>query len=91
MDGAGNGESHYDEAHVDDDCKVRCELANPIVADGFGEVEIVNEIENEHMHARISHHSVDENYVDDVCGFFFERRIDCGNMVSTMFDEELKV
>jgi len=72
---------------VDDDYKVRCELVNPFVVDEFGEVRIVNQ----HLHAQISHHRVDEHYVDDMCGFFFETRIDCGNMVSTKFDEELKV
>jgi len=64
---------------------------NLTTTNGFGEVEIVNEIENEYMNARISHHSVDENYVDDMRGFFFETGIDCGNIVSAMFDEELKV
>ena len=34
---------------------------------------------------------MDENYVDEIFGFFFETRIDCGNMESAMFDEELKV
>ena len=43
------------------------------------------------MHARISHHRVDEHYVDDMCGLFLETRIDYGNMVSTMFDDALKV
>ena len=43
------------------------------------------------MHAKIYHHKVDENYVDEICGIFFETRIDCGNMESAMFDEELKV
>jgi len=76
---------------VDDDYKVRCELVNPATIDGFCEVKIVIEINNEYMHVRISHHSVDEHYVDDMCGFFFETRIDCDNTVNTMFDEELKV
>ena len=44
---------------------------NPTTADGFGEVEIVNEIDNENKHAQISHNSVDENYVDDMCAIFF--------------------
>jgi len=64
---------------------------NPTTADGFGEVETLNEIDIEHMHAQIPHHSVDEHYVDDMCGFFIETKIDCGNIVNTMFDEELKV
>ena len=34
---------------------------------------------------------MDENYVDEIFGLFFETRIDCGNMESVMFDEELKV
>ena len=76
---------------MDDDCKVRYGLENPIIADGFGEVEIVNEIDNEHMHARISHHSVDEHYVEDMCGLFFETRIDCANMISVTFYETLNV
>ena len=42
------------------------------------------------MHARTSHHSVDEHYVNDMCGFFFETWMDCDNMVSAMFDETLK-
>lgn len=45
---------------MDDDCKVRSELVNPVTADEFDKVEIVNE----HMHAWISHNKVDENYVD---------------------------
>lgn len=57
MDGADDGESHYDETHVHNDCKVSCELVNPVVDNGFG-------IVNEHMHARISHNRVNENYVD---------------------------
>jgi len=65
---ADDDESHCDETYVDDDCKVRCELVQPTTIDGFGEVEIVNE----HMHARISHHSVDEHYADDMCVFFYE-------------------
>ena len=44
MDGEDYVESHYDETHVDDDCKVRCELVNLIAADEFG-------IVNEYMHA----------------------------------------
>ena len=87
MDGADNGESHYDETYVDDDCKVRCALVNPITVDEFGEVEIVNE----HMHVEISHHKVDGNYVDQICGPFFEIRTDCGSMESAMFYEESKV
>ena len=67
VDDVDDGESHCDETHVDDDCKVRGELVNPTTTDGFGEVEIVNEIDNKHMHARISHHSVDEHYVDYMC------------------------
>lgn len=59
--------------------------------DKFGKDEIFAEIFNEHMHARISHHRVDDHYVDDMCGLFFETRIDYGNMVSVMFDEALKV
>lgn len=46
---------------------------------------------NEHMHTRISHHRVDENYVDDICGIFFETWTEFGNMESAMFDEESKV
>lgn len=87
VDDTDDSESHYDGTHVDDDCKVICELVNPVTTDGFGEVEIVNE----HMHGQISHRSVDEHYVDDMCGFFFEIEIDCGNMVNTMLDETLKV
>ena len=34
---------------------------------------------------------MDKHYVDVMCGFFFEIGIDYGNMVSAMFDEELKV
>ena len=75
MDDADDCESHCDETHVDDDYKVICKLVNPATTDGFGEVEIVNKIENEHMHARISHHSVDENYIDDMCVLFFEIKI----------------
>lgn len=73
--------------HVDDDCKVRCVLMNPIVGDEFGQVEIVNE----RMHASISHHRVDENYVDDTCGLFFEMGIDYVNMENVVFAEELEV
>ena len=51
---------------MNDECKVRCELVNLAATHGFGEVEIVNEIDNEHMHARISHLSVDEHYFDVV-------------------------
>ena len=91
VDDTNDGESYCDETRVDDNCKVICELVNPAATNGFGEAEIVNEIENEHMHARISHHGVDELYVDDMCGLFFETWIDCDNMVSTMFDETLKV
>lgn len=47
MDGADDGESHSEKTHVDDDCKVICELLHPDTTDGFDEVEIVNE----HMHA----------------------------------------
>jgi len=60
---------------------------NPIVADEFGEVQFLND----HMHAQITYHRVDEQYVDDMCGLFFETRIDYGNMVSVILDEELKV
>jgi len=88
VDDTNDDESHSDETHVDDHCKVICESVNPGTADGFGEVEIVNEIDNEHMHARISHHSVDEHYVDDMFGLFFETWIDCGNMVSAMFEKK---
>ena len=62
---------------------MRCELVNPTTTYEFG-------IVNEHMHAWITHHRVDEHYVDDMCGFIFEIGIDCGNMVSAMFDEEMK-
>ena len=34
---------------------------------------------------------MNEHYIDDMCGFFFETGIDCNNMVSTMFDKKLKV
>ena len=65
-------------------CRVECaSLMNPTTNDEFGEVEIVNE----HMHAQIYHHKVDENYVHEICGLFLETRIDCGNMESAMFDE----
>ena len=67
-----DGESLCGETHVNYDCKVICELVNPIAPNGFGEVEIVNEIDNEHTHARISHHSVDEHYVDIMRGFFLK-------------------
>ena len=86
MDDAYDCESHCDETHVEDDCKLICELVDPTATHGFGKLEIVNEIDNEHMHARISHHSVDEHYIDDMCGLFFETEIDCDNMVSAMFD-----
>jgi len=43
------------------------------------------------MPTRISQHRVDEHYVNDMRGFFFEIGIDCGSMVSIMLDEELKV
>lgn len=59
MDGAGDGESHCDETHVDDDYKVGCEIVNPATTDEYGEIEIINQ----HMHAQISHNRVDENYV----------------------------
>jgi len=39
---------------------VNCEFLNSVIANDFGEFEIVNE----HMHAWVSHHRVDENYVD---------------------------
>ena len=69
-------------------CRDECaSLMNQKENDEFGEVEIVNE----HMHAQIYHHKVDENDVDEICGLFFETRIDRGNMESAMFDEELKV
>jgi len=42
------------------------------------------------MHAQISHHRVDENYVDEMCGLFFEEKIQCGNMECSMFYEEVK-
>lgn len=87
VDDTNDGESHCGEIHVDDNYKEICELVNLAAIDEFGEVEIVNEIGNQHMHARISHHSVDEHYIDDMCGFFFEIGIDCGNMVNEMFDE----
>jgi len=90
VDDVDDGQSHCDETHVDDDYKVICELVNPIAVDVLGEVEIFNEINNEHIHAWISHHSVDENHVD-MCGFLLEIGIDSGNMVSEMFDETLKV
>jgi len=92
MDDVDDCESHCDETQVDDDYKFICELVNLAVADGFGEVEIINQIHNKYMHAQISHHSVDENYVDDMCALFFEAKNDySGNMVSGMFDETLKV
>jgi len=69
VDDTDDGESQYNETHVDDYWKVICQLVNLVAADGFGEVE---------------------HYVDHMCGFFFETRIDCGNMVSIMFDEALK-
>lgn len=50
----------WNETHVDDNCKVRCPMVNPVAIDEFGEVQIANE----HMHARISKIRVDENYVD---------------------------
>lgn len=62
MDDVDDCESHYDATHVDDDCKVISECVNPSAVDGFGEVEI----DNEHMHAQISHHGGDEHYVDDM-------------------------
>ena len=69
-------------------CRAKCaSLMNPKTNDEFGEVEIINE----HKHAQINDHRVDENYFDEICGLFFETRIDCGNMESAMFDEELKV
>lgn len=34
---------------------------------------------------------MDEHYVNVMCGFFFETKTDCGNMVSTIFYETLKV
>ena len=49
---------------MDDDCKVKCALVDPAGAGEFGKAEIGNEIDNEHMHAWISHNRVDENYVD---------------------------
>jgi len=91
MDDIDGVESHCDQTHVDEDCKVICELVIPTVADGFGEVEIVNEINNDNMHVQISHHIVDEHYVGVMCGFFFEIGICCGKMVSLMFDETMKV
>ena len=52
-------------------CRAECaSLINPTTNDEFGEVEIVNE----HMHAQIYNHKVDENYVDEICGLFFEIR-----------------
>ena len=78
MDGVDDGESQCDKTHVDDDCQVRCELVHPAVVDGFDEVEIVNE----HKHVWITHHRVDEHYGNKT----FETWIDCGNIVSTMFD-----
>lgn len=62
-------------------------LMNPTTNDEFGNVEIVNE----NMYAQISHHRVDENYVDEICGLFFEKRTNCGNMECAMFDKQLKV
>lgn len=70
MDGVEDGESHCDETHVDYDCKVRCALVNLEAADEFGKTEIVAEIDNEDIHARISHHRVDDHYVDDVWFIF---------------------
>ena len=87
MDGAEDGESHCDETHVDDDCKVKCAFVNPSRASEFGKAEIGNE----HMHARISYHSVDAHYFDVMCGFIFETRIYYGNIVHFVFDEALKV
>lgn len=60
VDGANDGESHYDETYVDDDNKVRCALVKPTTTDEFGEVEFVNE----HMHALITDQRVNETYVD---------------------------
>lgn len=31
MDGEDNGESHYEETHMDGGCKVSCELVNPTI------------------------------------------------------------
>jgi len=76
VDYADDGESHCDETHVDDHCKVRCGLVNPATTDGFG-------IINEHMHVWISHHMMDEHYGNETC----EITIDCGNMINAMFDE----
>lgn len=44
VDGEYEGESHYDETRVDDNCKVRCERVNPATTYDLG-------IFNEHMHA----------------------------------------
>ena len=56
---------------MDDGYKVRYALVNPTVADEFGEVQFVND----HMHAQITHHRVDEHYVDDMCDFFLKQRL----------------
>lgn len=76
VDCKDDGESHCDKSHVDDDYKVKCELVSWVVTNEFGEVEIVNE----HMHASISHHTVEENYVNENYGLIFEIGIDRGHM-----------
>lgn len=62
---------------------IRSELVNPPETNKFGKAEIVNE----HMHSQISHHMVDEHYINDICVIFFETRIDHGNMVNVMLGE----
>jgi len=47
VDGADDGESHYDKTHVDGEGKVRCELVHPVTADDFGKIVF----SNKHMHA----------------------------------------
>lgn len=82
-----DGETHCDGTHVDYFCKMRRELVNLAEVNEFGEVEIFNV----HMHAQISQHRVDENYVNDICGIFFETGTSLENIESAMYDEELKV
>lgn len=62
VDVVDNGESHYEKTCVDDDCKVKCALVNLATANEFDDAEIVNE----HTHAQISHHRVDEHYGNEI-------------------------
>ena len=62
-------------------------LVNSMTTNESGDIGIVNE----HLHAHISHHRMDKNYVDDISSIFIEIGTNCGNIESEMLEEEFKV